>query len=158
MHITVEYTNEVETPFEKDFFQSIASKIFEFEQFVFLQGKDITLGVVIVSPEKIQSLNKQYRSHDSVTDVLSFGEYEGRTVFTQIEEQEIFLGDIFLCLDFIKTAATEDDVTLEREMTYIFSHGVLHLVGFDHEEEMFTLQESVTDYFTGKREDIKNKK
>ncbi|HCJ45705.1 MAG TPA: hypothetical protein DHV33_02200, partial [Candidatus Moranbacteria bacterium] len=45
-----------------------------------------------------------------------------------------------------------DKVTFEREMTYIFSHGVLHLIGFDHEEEMFTLQEQVTDVLTGKKE------
>lgn len=151
MHIILEYTNEVDNPLKSDFFQTIASCTLAHPQFSFLSEKEITIGVAIVSREKIQSLNKQYRQHDSVTDVLSFGEYEGKSVLSKNTEKQIFLGDIFLCADFIAHSAEEDEVTLEREMTYIFSHGILHLLGFDHEEEMFLIQEAVTDELTGNK-------
>ncbi|MDP3957307.1 MAG: rRNA maturation RNase YbeY [bacterium] len=148
MHVVLEYTGEIATPFSEDFFQTITSRTLEECQFPFLQGKDISLNVVAVSPEKIQGLNVQYRGKDSVTDILSFGEYADREALEQAAGEEIFLGEIFFCPSFIERAAEEDEVTFEREMIYIFSHGVLHLAGFDHEEEMFAIQERVTDILT----------
>lgn len=149
MHLTLEYTEEAKTPFSEKFFQTIAEKTLEECQFSFLEEKEISLNVIAVSSEKIRELNTRYRGKDSVTDVLSFGEYTDRDALEEGEEEQIFLGEIFFCPTFIENAAKEDDVTFEREMVYIFSHGVLHLVGFDHEEEMFAIQESVTDAFTG---------
>ncbi|MFZ2187436.1 MAG: rRNA maturation RNase YbeY [Candidatus Moraniibacteriota bacterium] len=151
MHVVVEYTGEVKTPFREDFFQKIALRTLEECRFSFLEGKEISLNVVALSPEKIQALNAKYRGKDGVTDVLSFGEYGDRESLERGEEEEIFLGEIFVCPAFIETAAKEDEVTFEREMAYIFSHGVLHLVGYDHEEEMFAIQEAVTDVFTGEK-------
>src|SRR3989304_3238344 len=124
MHVILEYTAEVETPFSEDFLQRVASRTLEECRFSFLQGKEISLNVVAVTPERIQELNARYRGKDSVTDILAFGEYVDR--------------------DALK-AAEEGGGALEREMIYIFSHGVLHLVGFDHEDEMFAIQERVTD-------------
>lgn len=152
MHVTLEYTEEVKTPFLESFFQSIAEKTLEGCQFLFLEGKEISLNVIAVSAEKIQELNMKYLGKDSVTDVLSFGEYADRDALEEGEEENIFLGEIFLCPTFIENSAKEDAVTFERELVYIFSHGVLHLAGFDHEEEMFAIQESVTDAFTGLKE------
>jgi len=144
----LEYTGEAAAPFSEEFFQMIALRTLEECRFPFLQEKDISLNVVAVTPEKIQELNAQYRGKDSVTDILSFGEYADREALERAVEEEIFLGEIFFCPSFIERAAEEDEVTFEREMIYIFSHGVLHLVGFDHEEEMFAIQERVTDPHT----------
>ncbi len=116
----------------------------------FLEDKEIRLNVIAVSEEKIRELNREYRGKDAVTDVLSFGEYAAREELAEETKKEIFLGELFLCSLFIKAAAKEDGVTFEREMAYIFSHGVLHLVGFDHEEEMFAIQERVTNFFSQK--------
>lgn len=145
MQVTVEYTEEVKTPFQENFFQKIALQTLEECQFSFLDEKEMSLNVVAVTPQKIQELNAKYRGKDSVTDILSFGEYADREALEQVVEDEIFLGEIFFCPTFIERAAEEDAVTFEREMAYVFSHGVLHLVGFDHEEEMFAIQEKVTD-------------
>lgn len=151
MHVTLEYTGEVQAPFQEDFFKRVAEKTLAECNFSFLKGKDIRLNVVTVSQKKIQALNGKYRGNDTVTDVLSFGEYTNRGALEQEPSDEIFLGEILLCPSYIENAATEDTVTFEREMVYIFSHGVLHLLGFDHEEEMFAIQERVTDVFTGKK-------
>ncbi|MEI8097086.1 MAG: rRNA maturation RNase YbeY [Candidatus Moraniibacteriota bacterium] len=152
MHVTLEYTEEIKTPFSEKFFQTIAKQTLEKCEFSFLEGKEISLNVISISAEKIQELNTTYRGKESVTDVLSFGEYANKETLSEAEGKKIFLGEIFFCPAFIENAAKEDTVTFEREMVYIFSHGVLHLVGFDHEEEMFTIQEEVTDVFTAKKE------
>lgn len=150
MRVTVEYADEVSTPFPEKFFQEIASRTLEECHFPFLEGKAVSLNAVAVSEEKIQELNQIYRGKDAVTDVLSFGEYPDREALAAAALPEIFLGELFFCPLFIEAAAKEDGVTFEREMAYIFSHGVLHLVGFDHEEAMFEIQERVTDIFSGK--------
>ncbi len=116
-----------------------------------------SLDVVFVSEDKIRSINKEYRDKDAVTDVLSFGDYAefpagflkerdaAATPFSQIEP--VVLGQLFLCYDYIKQAAEEDEVTLEREMAYILSHGVLHLLGYDHTDEMFAIQDTISGQF-----------
>lgn len=147
MRVTVEYVEEIPTPFAKEFFQKVANRTLEECHFSFLQGKIIRLNAIAIPEEKIRELNQKYRDKDAVTDILSFGEYADREALAAAADTEIFLGELFLAPDFIEAAAKEDGVTFEREMAYIFSHGVLHLVGFDHEEEMFAIQERVTDFF-----------
>lgn len=149
MRVILEYTEEVETPFGEGFFQEVAERALREGQFLFLQGKGVRFSAVAVSSEKIRELNLKYRGKDAVTDILSFGEHVDREGLEEAGEQEVFLGEIFFCPEFIKQAAQEDEVTFEREMVYIFSHGVLHLVGYDHEDEMFAIQESITDAMAG---------
>ncbi|MGK2849135.1 MAG: rRNA maturation RNase YbeY [Minisyncoccota bacterium] len=145
MDVRLEYTEEVKTPFSKNFFQDIAVRTLQACHFPFLQNKEISLTAVSVSIEKIRMLNEKYRQKDAITDILSFGEYTDLQVLMQDSAEDIFLGELFFCASFIADSAKEDGVTWEREMKYVFSHGVLHLVGFDHEEEMFTIQDMVTD-------------
>ncbi len=145
MNITLEYTEETETPFGEEFFRAVAARTLEACHFPFLRDKDVRLNAVAVSSEKIREMNREYRGKDAETDILSFGEYAGREELAEEIGQEIFLGEIFFCPAFIAEAAAEDEVTFRREMAYIFSHGVLHLVGYDHEDEMFAIQERVTD-------------
>lgn len=145
MRVILEYSEDVPTPFGEDFFQGVASRTLEECHFAFLQGKEVSLSAVSVSRERIRELNRIYRGKDAVTDILSFAEYGNREALAEATEKDIFLGELFFSSAFIMDAAKEDEVTFEREMTYIFSHGVLHLAGFDHEEAMFAIQERVTD-------------
>ncbi len=146
MHVTLEYSEEAPTPFAEDFFQEVAVRTLEECDFSFLRGKEVRLNVVSVSSEKMRELNRTYRDKDAATDILSFAEYEDQEALAEARERDIFLGELFFSSAFIMDAAKEDGVTFEREMVYIFSHGVLHLVGFDHEEAMFAIQERVTDF------------
>lgn len=146
MDVTVQYTEEVATPFEENFFQRVARETLVRCPLQALQEKErVTLNVVAVSREKIRELNATYRQKDSVTDILSFGEYANTEALEREKEKQVFLGELFFCQDFIADAAKEDGVTLEHEMVYIFSHGVLHLLGYDHSDEMFALQDTVTE-------------
>jgi probable rRNA maturation factor len=146
MRVSLEYTEEVTTPFDTAFFVRVAEETLKRCPLRGLDAKEIiSMNVVAVAKEKIQELNKTYRNKDSVTDILSFGDYPDTASVENDSQSHIFLGEIFFCLDDIVEAATEDALSLSHEMTYVFSHGVLHLLGYDHCDEMFALQDAVTE-------------
>lgn len=145
MPIALEFTQEAEAFFEEDFLQEIASRTMEEVSPMLLRSKHLSVNAIAVSQEKIENLNRTYRGKDSVTDILSFGEYTGREAIENDENEEMFLGELFFCPDFIKKAAREDGISFEHEMIYVFSHGILHLLGFDHSDEMFSIQDKVTE-------------
>lgn len=146
MRVTLDYTAEVTgTNLEHDFYARIAEETMKRLPAELCGIKEqVTLSAVLVSPERIQELNRTYRGKDAVTDILSFGEYADTDAFRKEEGKDIFLGELFFCYDFISRSAKEDEVSIKREMTYVFSHGILHLLGYDHSDEMFAIQDAVT--------------
>ncbi len=145
MKVVLSYTEEVKTPWKEAFLFAIAQETLSLFASPQWQEKTISLNAVAVSPEKISELNLTYRGKDAVTDILSFGEYVEGEMLLKERSVEIFLGELFFCQEFITEAAETDHVSIEREMAYIFSHGILHLLGYDHSEKMFALQDAVTD-------------
>lgn len=97
--------------------------------------KDLT--VVFVTAKEIKKLNKQFRGKDKPTDILSFADI--------MDEQ---LGELILCPEIIVKQAKEHGLTQKQEYAYMLLHGVLHLLGYDHEEpteakKMFKLQDDL---------------
>jgi len=93
-----------------------------------LTTKEIEL--IITDNETIQELNQEYRDKDKPTDVLSF------PMDAPFTEQSIFgmpLGSIIISADFVKQKADEFGHTVQDELSLLFIHGLLHLLGFDHE-------------------------
>ncbi len=88
-----------------------------------LTQKDIEL--IIVNNDEIQKLNKQHRNIDKATDVLSFP--------LEFDMPNMPLGSIVISLDFVEEKAKEYSHTKEEEFSLLFIHGLLHLLGFDHE-------------------------
>lgn len=85
--------------------------------------------VVIVSDDRIRSLNADFRGKDRATDVLSFP-------FGEISEgDEPFLGDIVISAETAKRQSEENGLDLETEIRQLILHGMLHLAGFDHETD-----------------------
>lgn len=151
MRVVLSLTEEVPTPFTEDFLRTIAQKTCEAAGLSgLLAKKEVSVNAAAVASEKIRTLNGEYRDKDAVTDILSFGEFENTAILKKSTEKEVFLGDLVFCNDYILRAAEEDAVTAEHEMAYIFSHGVLHLLGFDHGDEMFRIQDEVTLAMIGK--------
>src|SRR5665647_2460653 len=109
----------------------------------FLQEKNVVVSVALVSEEEMQKLNKQCRHKDSVTDILSFYEYESMEEIKNVADAEIFLGELILCYDDIVKYAKEEKIDFMEELANVFSHGILHLLGFKHGEEMFELQNKI---------------
>lgn len=109
----------------------------------FAEDAEVTVGVASVSLSEIQRLNKTYRKKDTPTDVLSFSEYADRASIEQERGREIFLGDVLLSCDVVERQAREDGVSIAREGAYLLAHGVLHLLGYDHEPRQFSIQDEI---------------
>ena len=99
-----------------------------------------------VDEEEIRRLNREYRGKDKVTDVLSFGYLtnisSNKTLSRNNYPNEyidelggIMLGSIIICPSVVDKQATEYGNTSSYERLYLFVHGVLHLLGYDHELE-----------------------
>lgn len=101
------------------------------------------LVIAFVSAEKMRKLNNQFRGKNKPTDILSF---------EPIEESS--LGELVLCLPVLKKQSKEHDLSLNHEIGYMLIHGVLHLLGYDHETSkkdakvMFDIQDSLFDKLT----------
>ena len=100
---------------------------------------DYELTISIVSESEIHDLNKQYRSKDKPTDVLSFPQTNFTTPIVRSSEQKHsephnVLGDIVICLDVAKVNASSIGHSLGRELAFLIVHGILHLGGHDHHD------------------------
>ncbi len=98
-----------------------------------LDEERLSVSVSFVDEEEIRKLNREYRDNDSVTDVLSFPQFDGIEYLTDFEE--ISLGDVVICRSVAERQALEYGHSLEREYLYLFTHSVFHLLGYDHMEE-----------------------
>lgn len=96
----------------------------------------VTLNLTLCGKVKIKSLNRDYRSINKVTDVLSFGIHDNLRTDNKMKQflpSVINLGDIFICKEVATRQALEFDITYEQEILHLATHGFLHLLGFDHE-------------------------
>lgn len=99
-------------------------------------GPNTEVDITIVDNEEIHQLNRDYRGVDRPTDVLSFALDEGDEEPEIIgDEAEHLLGDIIISAPIAKAQGEEFGHGLNREMTYLAVHGILHLLGYDHMEE-----------------------
>lgn len=132
MAIYLKIFNETKRKINDDLFKK-AAKIF-----VKILGiKDLKLNLILVGKRKIKELNKTYRGINQATDVLSF-ENKFSKEFLKIDRKwdKNFLGEIFICLPVAKKQAKEKNHSLFQELTILFIHGILHLVGYDHERSL----------------------
>lgn len=107
------------------------------------------ISVTFASAEEIRVLNRDYRDTDRVTDVLSFPQFEDLSDIPDFGE--ICLGDVVICNDRVTEQAEELGHSIERETIYLFTHSILHLLGYDHMEadekaEMRAREEEVMEH------------
>lgn len=129
------YTDEVNCCLSYEFFTLVAEAVFNELD---MNNNEYEISLLITDDKTIRKYNKDYRHKDRATDVLSFP-----------MEDEIMLGDIAVSFDTAKRQAEEAGINIDRETAFLFIHGLLHLLGYDHEtsqkdeEEMFALQEKI---------------
>lgn len=145
MHLSLELHEEVPAGLPLELFEAAAEAALALGLPASFSEQSFSLTAVAVSQEEIQRLNREYRDKDSVTDILSFWNFASVAELLLEKSATIELGELFFAPEFIEQAAQEDAVSYRREMAYIFSHGVLHLIGYDHEPEMFRIQDRITD-------------
>lgn len=105
------------------------------------------VSVIFVDDPQIHEINKNYRNVDRPTDVISFALRDDETEGDYIEEE---LGDIFINLDAADRQAVDYGHSVKREICFLFTHGLLHLCGYDHqnkeeEAEMIEMQKKILD-------------
>ena len=110
-----------------------------------MDAKESIFTIIFVTKEEIHELNKQYRGVDRVTDVISFALEDVNDV--SLSDIRV-LGDIYICIDRMKEQAIEYNHSETRELSFLTVHGLLHLLGYDHqtkeeEEVMFNLQRKI---------------
>lgn len=118
-----------------------------------LELEKCEFNIIIVDNEKIHEINREYRNVDRETDVISFAMEDNMDI-----EYDDFrlLGDIYISIDKCYSQATEYGHSRVREICFLATHGILHLLGYDHmndvdEKEMFSLQNELLDGYDIKR-------
>lgn len=92
-----------------------------------ISNKEISF--VITNDKSIHELNRTYRGKNRPTDVLAFAMQEGE--FTSLAEN--VLGDVIVSVETARRQAEEREVSLLEEVTMLMAHGLLHLLGWDHQ-------------------------
>lgn len=126
---------------------------------------DSCLSVVLISDRAMRAINKQFRGVDKTTDVLSFpmdrhrppgtpglpameAEYDGEV--DELEEYQWLVGELYISVEKAAKQAEEYGHSMQRELAFLFCHGLLHVLGFDHEskaqeKEMFSYQNKILE-------------
>ncbi len=121
---------------------------------------DVCINILITDREGIRTYNRDYRSIDKETDVLSFPavDYDAPCDFSHVEDEpnsytdpetgELILGDMILCGERVFIQAEEYGHSVLREFSFLLTHSLLHLLGYDHETKeeekiMFEKQEAI---------------
>jgi probable rRNA maturation factor len=121
--------------FLKWFFRSVCVDLKKIKK----HQKDLQkmIGVVLVDSKEMRRLNRKYRKKNKITDVLSFSGSDN------------FLGDVVLCVSRVQKQARQHELADEEEFSYLLIHGLLHLLGYEHEfsstqaKKMFKIQDKV---------------
>ena len=135
--IEVNYNAISELPNEKKLIKEVVSRVLEEEKVL----PEVDVYITLTNNEEIHKINKEYRDVDRPTDVLSFPMYERDEIAglknDTNDEIEKILGDIIVSIEKVREQAEEYGHSFERELAYLVTHGMLHLLGYDHmiEEE-----------------------
>lgn len=128
---------EISLPTKED----LESRLLELSQFLInfsdlkKYQKNLSIEVIFVNDVEMREINKEYRDKDYTTDVLSFPlsiDSKILQYLSQGDEVEC-IGNIIINVDFAKRVAKELAHSVESEIELLFIHGMLHLLGFDHE-------------------------
>jgi probable rRNA maturation factor len=144
--MSIELEIQIETAVPQgieDALRTAASAVFNYENIA-----SAALTILLADDELLQDLNRRYRSQDRATDVLSFPfDDEG---LPALQDDNIYIGDIAISVPFAQRQAEERGHSKTAELQLLTIHGILHLLGYDHEDsaqksEMWAVQRSVLD-------------
>ena len=132
--------------YSNDFFEKILQKAVAI---LGISNKKLEISINLVGRGRIKALNKRYLRKNRITDVLSFPLADKNDAKLLKENDIMALGDIFICLPVAKKQALEKGESLDKQLALLTVHGLLHLLGYDHEKsteeakKMYQLQEEI---------------
>jgi probable rRNA maturation factor len=131
----IEINNLTTNPIDEDFLKKIAKFVLEgepaFAKATAGQGKRLDLSIALIGPGKMRKLNKRYLGKNRVTDILAFGE---NSKFQIPNSKFRGIGEIVICLREVRKNAKKFKSSFEKELARVLIHGILHLLGYDHEK------------------------
>lgn len=134
MEINVLIDEGVEADLTSGWLEGIARRVLE----ALGAGAQVELGLVIATGERVRQLNRDYRGRDEPTDVLAFSAREekgaGQPPFVQPPDGVIHLGEVIIAYPQAERQAEEHHHSLKRELAILIIHGVLHLLGYEHDK------------------------
>lgn len=95
-------------------------------------GEKYDLNIYFVGEKMIRSVNQKYRKKNYITDILSFPFLEDN------------FGEIYICLNKVKSKSKKFETDTKNYLNYLFVHGMIHLTGLDHGDEMDKLEKKYT--------------
>ena len=133
-------------------FQGIVAQVLHVQDI----AGDVEIGIVITGQEKVRKLNRIYRGKDRPTDVLAFY-MTGAEDFVPPPDGVKHLGEVVISFPQVALQAREQGHPIEKELKIIIIHGVLHLLGYDHEgsqqrKEMSTREQAILSESESKQE------
>jgi probable rRNA maturation factor len=127
MQVSVSSHREPE-PLRLEAFQELALHVLSMEA----APEESELSVALVEVEEMAHLNEQYRGIEGPTDVLSFGCDDPCAA---VADEPITLGDVIIAPEIAAAQADELGTTIESELNLLLVHGILHLLGYDHDSD-----------------------
>ena len=117
----------------------------------------LTFDILFCDSEKTHQINKEYRDKDYPADIITFAIFADDDA-KFILDDDINLGEIIIALDKVKEEAKKQNVTDEYELYFLIAHGILHLLGFDHQSEedynfVVDTQKKALEYALGNKND-----
>ncbi|MFQ6049850.1 MAG: rRNA maturation RNase YbeY [Candidatus Paceibacterales bacterium] len=127
----IEINNLTTNPIDEEFLKKVAQKVLAGEG-----KKESELSIALIGQGKMRKLNKKYLGKNRVTDVLAFPESKALLEKFKIGplQKTQGLGEIVICLREVKKNAKKFKVTFKTELAKVLIHGVLHLLGYNHEK------------------------
>ena len=132
MNVDVQVNPPFESAVDAALIERAVATVLEAEQV----AGEVEVSVLVADDATLHQLNRDYRSVDAPTDVLSFGDDEGdasAAPFVAPPDAPRYLGDIAISYERVLAQAEEYGHSPERELAYLVAHGTLHLLGYDHE-------------------------
>jgi len=140
----LEITNRTKKRIEKTFIKRVVQKTLDISE----KGvRHFSLSVVFAGKKEIQLINRTYRKKNEATDVLSFNYSSGynkeKIGGQPAVDAALLAGELFLCPEMIEKSAKEHKVSFQKELAFVLSHGILHLLGMKHGKKMYEMQDKV---------------
>jgi probable rRNA maturation factor len=121
----VEVNNLTKIAISRSFLRGVAKKVLMGEN-----RKEETLSIAVVDKKEMEELNSRYRNKQEPTDVLSFD-----LSCEFLESKKVMgLGEVVICPEKIRENAEKFNIDFKKELTKVLIHGILHLLGYDHEK------------------------
>jgi len=154
MEINVLIDEDLEGNLEASWLQSVAQQILVAQGV----GADAELGLVIATQQRVQQLNRNYLGRDEPTDVLAFSAREevgaDLSPFVQPPDGVLHLGEVIISYPQAVIQAEEHQHSIKKELAILIIHGVLHLLGYEHdkpelERQMRAREGEILSYIEG---------